>query len=166
MCLPVAALALGATALSAVGTGTGALQANATAQYQAKVAEQNAAMSREAAQQSIQNTQQDALAQYRKIAQVKGQQIVGAAANGVGVFDGTAAGAVADTTLLGNEDVSRIYQQGNQNLRGYDIQGANYTAQASADRQAGAGALVNGLFSVGSTVLGGVSQYKKLSAGL
>jgi hypothetical protein len=164
MCLPAATLALVATGISAVGTGVGALQAAAQSRYQAKIADRNAAMEREAARQEQENTHQAALDQYRRIAATKAQQRVGAAGNGVGVDFGTAADVLGDTTMLGNEDIGRIYQQGFQNVRGRDIGASNYAAQANADRQAATGALVKGAFDVGSTVLGGASQYKKLKA--
>jgi len=79
----------------------------------------------------------------------------------VGDF-GTPADTLADTEMLSREDTNRIYQQGNQRVRGYDIGASNYTAEASADRAKGSAALVSGLFSAGSTMLGGASQYKKL----
>lgn len=161
MCAPLPLIAAG---LSAVGTGVGALQANAQARYQAKIAEQNASMEREAAEQSILNTQEEALAHYRKVGALKGAQRARAAGNGVSIDYGTAADVLADTDLLAREDVSRIYKQGNQRTRGFEIAAANYMGEASAQRQAGAGALVKGAFDMGSTVLSGAAQYNKLKA--
>ena len=166
MCLPAAPLALIGTALSAVGTGVAALQANAQANYQAQIAERNAGMEREAAQQEQENTRQAALAHYRQVAQLKGQQIVGAAANGVSIDFGTAGDTLADTEMLSREDAKRIYQQGNQNVRGHDIGASNYMGEANAQRQAGKAALIGGAFKMGSTVLGGASQYAQLRANL
>jgi hypothetical protein len=81
----------------------------------------------------------------------------------VGLDFGTAADVLGDTNMLSREDANRIYQQGAQRVRGYEIQSSNEMGQASADRQAGTGALVKGAFDMGSTVLGGVKQYKSLS---
>lgn len=161
MCVP---LAIVGAAMSVVGTGVSVIQAHAQGQYQAKVAEQNAALEREGARQEIENTRAAALAHYRRVAQVKGNQIVGAAANGVDIDFGTAADALSDTELLANEDADRIYKQGNNNLRGRDIRASNYMAEAGAARSAAKGALVGGLFNIGSTVLGGATQYSKLKA--
>ena len=165
MCIAAAPLALISAGLSAVGAVYGGLQAKAQGEYQAQIAERNAAMEREAAQQEQENTRQAALAHYRQVAQLKGQQIVAAAANGNVLDFGTAAQTASDTEMLSREDVGRLYQQGYQNVRGHDIGAANDMAEASAKRQAGTGALVGSLFSAGSTVLGGVSQYNKLSGG-
>jgi uncharacterized protein YfaS (alpha-2-macroglobulin family) len=153
------ALPLVAAGLAAAGTITSALSANAQARYKAKIDERNAAMEREAAQQSILNTQQDALAHYRKVAALKGAQRAQAAANGVGVDFGTAADVLGDTELLSREDVGRIYKQGQQRTRGFEIQASNDLGDASASRQAGTGALISGAFNAGGTLLGGAQQY-------
>jgi len=165
MCNP-AILLVASTVVSAAGTIYGGLAANAQAQYQAKVAEQNAAMEREAAQQEQQNTRDAALKHYREVAQLKGQQAVGAAANGVVGDFGTAADTLGDTEMLSREDTKRIYDQGNQRVRGHDIGASNYEGEANAQRAKGSAAIVGSLFSAGSTVLGGAGQYQKLKAGL
>lgn len=161
MCDPLS-LTLAATAVTAVGQGFSALQANAQHKYQAKIAERNAALERESAQQSILNTRDEALAHYRKVSQLKGQQRAMAAANGVGVDFGTAADMLSNTDMLASEDVGRIYKQGNQRTRGFEINAANDVGEASAQRQAGTGALISGGFNIGSTILGGAQQYSKL----
>jgi hypothetical protein len=165
MCIPAAAAALVAAGMSAMGTGVAALSAKAQGDYQAKIAERNAAMEREASQQDQQNTREEALAHYRNVAKLKGEQIVGAAANGVGVDFGTAADTLADTDMLAREDTKRIYSQAGQKMKGRSIAASNYMGEASAQRSAGTAALVGGAFNMGSTILGGVSQYKKLKAG-
>lgn len=153
MCGP-AALPIIAAGMAAASAGVGALAANAQARFQAKLADRNADIEREAGQQELENTRQAALDHYRKIGQLKGQQRAMAAASGVGADFGTAAGVVDDTTMLGREDVNRIYQQGYQNLRGHDIAASNFEGQASASRQAGTAALLDG-----------ASQYSKMKTG-
>jgi len=165
MCLPVATLALVGAGFSAIGTGVGALQAKAAADYRAKLADRNAAIEREAANQEAENTRDAALNHYRKVAQLKSQQVVGAAANGVVGNFGTAADTLADTDMLATEDAGRIYRQGAQNVRTHDINAWNSKAQASGDRAAGNAALIKGAFDMGSTVLSGASQYAKMKKG-
>lgn len=164
MCGPLA-LPLIAAGVSAVGTGVSALSANAQAQYKAKIDERNAAMERESEQLAQKNTQDAAQAQYRKIAAVTGAQRARAAAAGVGVDFGTAGDVQADTQALGSEDIKRIYDQGAQKVRGYDINASNDLGDASASRQAGTGALVSGSFSAAGSLLGGAQQYNKIKAG-
>lgn len=162
MCGP--ALPLVAAGMSVLSTGIGALQANAQGKYQAKIAERNAGMEREAARLEIENTRTERLAHFRKISALKGQQRVVAAANGVSIDWGTAADLIADTDMLGREDLRRIYYRGHQRVRGHDIAASNFMGEASAQRQAAAGALAKGVFDMGSTVLGGVSQFNDLQA--
>lgn len=163
MCGP--ALSLVAAGASAASALVGALAANAQARFQAKIAERNASMEREAAQQEIENTKAAALDHYRKVGSLKGAQRARAAAAGVGVDFGTAAQVVDDTEMLAREDVNRIYQQGNQNLRGRDIAAANYEGEANAQRTAGKMALIKGGFDMGSSLLSGAQQYSKMKKG-
>lgn len=165
MCIPAATAALVAAGLSAAGTGVAAYSAMSQASYQAKVAEQNAAMEREAFRQEEANTKEAALAHYRNVAKLKGEQIVGAAANGVGIDFGTSADTLADTDMLAREDVKRIYDQGAQKGKARDIQASNYIGEAAAQRSAGLGAALGGALNMGSSVLGGVSQYRQLGGG-
>lgn len=161
MCDP-ATLAISAAVVSSVGSVYGGLQAQAQGRYQERVAEQNAKLSAEAANQETENTQQAALQHYRKLAALQGQQRVQLAAGGLDVNFGNAADLAADTEMLGREDARRIYDQGSQNVRGFDIEGRNYRSQGQAARQQGNGAMVGSLFSAAGTALGGAQQYRQL----
>lgn len=163
MCGPPA-LAAAAAVVSMAGTGMKALQANAQAKYQAKIAERNAALEREAGLQEDKATKEAALAHYRKVGQLKGQQRLAAAANGVSADFGTAADVLADTDMLSREDVRRLYEDGNNRRRSRDIAASNYMGEAQASRQAGKGALIGGLFDMTATALGGAQQYKTLKS--
>lgn len=161
MCEPGTLLLIG-SGLSALSAGLGGVMAYQQGQAQAKLADRNAAMERNAAQEEMANTRTAALARYREIAKIKGQQRVAAAANGVGLDFGTAADIVGDTDMLGREDVGRIYQAGNNAVKSRDIAASNFSAQASMARSQATGALVGGVLDMGSTVLSGASQYEKM----
>lgn len=164
MCGP-AALPIAAAVLAAGSAVVGGVSAKQQADVQSKVANNNAALERNAAQQDIENTKQSALDHYRKIGQLKGQQRARAAAAGVGADFGTAAQVVDDTDMLGREDVNRIYQQGYQDLKGHDISASNYTSQASAAKTAGTMALVKSGFDAGSSLLTAAKQYSDNNGG-
>jgi len=164
MCDP-ATLTLVATATAAASSVTGTVMAVQSANLKRGLAERNAAMERNAAQDEMQNTREQALTRYREIARVKGQQRVAAAANGVGLDFGTAADVVADTDMLGREDVGRIYKAGNNAVKSRDIAASNYGAEANMARSQKTGAIVGGVADFGSTVMGGATQYSKLKAG-
>ncbi|WP_174544818.1 hypothetical protein [Novosphingobium capsulatum] len=165
MCGP-AALPIAAAALSVGAGAMKTISAVQQANVQAKVADANANYERDAAQQDQENARQAALKQYREIARVKGQQQVAAAANGVSLDFGTAADAVSDTDLLGREDVANIYRQGDNALRGHDINIANYETQANAARSAKTNALISGAFDMGSSVLQGATQYNSAKSSM
>lgn len=167
MCGPALAgpLMIASTAVSSLGAIAGGLQANAQGNYQAKVATQNAALANEAAVQEAERTQDEARAHYRRVASLKGQQRVAAAANGVTVDYGTAATVLDDTDLMANEDLRRIYEGGAERQRGFDIEASNYRSQGQAAKQAGRGALIGSVFSATGTALGGASQYSRWKAG-
>jgi len=152
MCAPVVPLVAGA-----IGTGVSIAASMSQARAQAEAAEANAAAESNAAQIGQQNMRQAALQQYQQMGQVSGQQNLMAAAGGDATGYGTAANALNDTQILGQENLSRIYAQGNQNLMGSDIGVANDLAQASAANSRGTAALVGGLFNLGSSVFGGGS---------
>lgn len=166
MCGPAAVpiIAAAGAGLAAIGTVYTGIQAQKQGQYQERVAEQNAKLSAEAANQETENTQQAALQHYRKLAALQGQQRVQMAAGGLDVNFGNAADLTADTEMLGREDARRIYDQGAQNVKGFDIEGVNYRASGRAARQQGNGAFVGSLFSAGATALGGAQQYGQLKA--
>lgn len=159
MCPPALIAAISA-GVSAVGQGVSALQASASARYQAQIADRNAALENEAGRNAADNGRKQALSLYRKIGQTQGQQAARMAANGVDLNFGSPLQVQRDTAAMGNEDVRSLYDQTAQNVRSFDINAANYGAQAQGARQAATGALVGGVFDIGKTILGGVDQYR------
>ena len=161
MCGP-AALALAAVGTQVVGTVIGGFTARAQANYEAKVAQANAANERENIRLEQERGNREALLHYRRVAQLKGQQRVAAAANGATTDSSTAQDIVNDTNLLAREDANNIYGQTYQNVRGMDRNVSNYVAQARAAKSRGKGALIGSFFDAAGTALGGASQYKNL----
>lgn len=162
MCAPAAPLLIAAGAISAAGTGYAALQSAAASRYQARVADRNAQLDTEAAFRETENTRTAALAHYRQVAQLKGEQRVAMAANGVSLDFGSALDVQRDTDMLAREDAQRIYEQGEQAVRGFDISASNNRAQARAARSAAKGAIVKGVFDMASTALSTASQYHNM----
>ncbi len=161
MCDPLT-LTIAATAAAGVSSITGTVMAVQQANMKAGLAERNAAMERNAAQEEMTNTRTAALARYREIARLKGEQRVAAAANGVGLDFGTASDVVADTDMLGREDVGRIYKAGNNAVKSRDIAASNFMAEANMARSQKTGAIVGGVMDFSSTVLSGAAQYDKM----
>lgn len=164
MCGP-AALVVAGTVASMAGTAYSAMSANAQARYQARVAEANASAEREAARQTIQNTKDAQLAHYRKVAALRGAQEAGAAAAGVSMGFGTAGDLLAETDMLSREDSAKILKQGNNALRGHDIQISNYIGQGNAARAQGRDAVISSGIKMVGTALSGAQQYDKIKRG-
>jgi hypothetical protein len=149
MCAPIVPL------VGAIGTGISMAASMGQAKAQAAAAEANAQAESNAAQISQQNMRQAALQQYQQMAAVSGQQRMMAAADGDATNYGTAANALNDTQILGNERLAQIYSQGNQSLVGSDIAVANDLGQANAANSRGDAALAGGLLGLGTGLFGG-----------
>lgn len=161
MCEP-ATLALASAGVAATGKIVGGIQSAATARYQARVAERNASLAVEQGRDAQQRGQLEASRAYRRIGQVKGQQIAAMAANGIDLGFGSALQVQQDSAMIGAEDVGQIYKATSGEFRGFDISASNYRAQSQGGRQAARGALVGAVFDAGSTALGGAKQYRQL----
>lgn len=159
MCLPMLpALALASGAMSAAGSIVGGLQANAQGKYEAAMANRNAKMEVEAAQESYLIGKDERRDFWRKIGQVKGQQRASMAANMIEVDNDTAARIQDDTQMLANEDARNLYRNIEQRTRGRQINASNFVAESKAARQRGKAALTSSFISAGASLLGGATQ--------
>lgn len=163
MCIPLAVAAAGMAAAGSLVGGYSALQQG---NYEAGVAKQNAALSREAAAESIRTGQTEKRDFWRKIGAVKGQNIAAMAANGIDVGYGTAARIQDDTQMQANEDAATLYKNQNERTRGFIIDSANYKASAKSAKQQGISALVGSVFDAGGSLLGGFQQQAAMKAKL
>ncbi|MES2055176.1 MAG: hypothetical protein V4564_04480 [Pseudomonadota bacterium] len=164
MCPPAFAVPL-AIASTVVATGGAVLQGIGQAQqyrYQAQIADQNAHIADEQAKDSILNTNLEARARGRQLAQMKGAQQATLAANGVDLNFGSAADLQRDTAMIGAEDYAQIYKGGNERTKGFDVGASNYRSQATASRAQAKGAMMKGLFDGLTTALGNASQISRM----
>lgn len=164
MCDPIS-LTIAATAVAAVGQGVGALSANSQANYEAKVAKQNARTEEASARDAIERGKTDSQRYQRQLSQQMGAQNAALAANGIDISYGSAADVRGDTAMFGREDVQTITENSFREAKGFEINATNYLAQAKSAKQRGKAALVKGVFDMGSTVLGGATQVSKMRAG-
>lgn len=167
MCLPAAALPVMAIA-SGVIQGAGqlysGLAANAQGKYESQVAKINAAQEVEAAHESVIQGQRERRDFWRKIGQVKGQNIAAMAANGIDVGFGTAARVQEDTQMLAEADAENLYSNIAQRTKGHYINASNYVSEAKAARSRGKSALIGAGISAFGSVLGGFQQAGALKA--
>lgn len=163
MCEP-ATLAIVGTAVATAGTVVAGVNQSNMQRYQAKIAERNAAIERNAAQDALERGRIEEQRQYRKNAQRLGAQRAAMAANGIEVDFGSALDLQTDTKQVGWEDAQTIRENSMREAKGYEIRAWNSEAEASAKRSAASATLFQTAFDAGSTMLSGAQQYRKLQA--
>lgn len=164
MCDPLS-LTIAATAVAAVGQGVSAVSSYQQGQYAAKVAEANAEAESRRAADAYDRGRIESQKYQRAHSQEQGQQVAALAANGIDVGFGSAFNVRADLAEAGRQDVQTIDENARREAMGFDINAANFTAEAVASRRQAKGALIQGAFGVASTVLGGATQYRRIQSG-
>jgi hypothetical protein len=155
---------IASTAVSAAGQIAQGAQANAQGKYEAQVDKMNEGLAVDAYRTSRLNAVDEQTQFWRKVSQLKGQQVASMAANGIDVGFGSAQRLQDDTQMLANEDAARLYRGETEEQKGHLIDASNSAAAAKAARARGKAALINSYFGAASTVLGGLSQAGALKA--
>lgn len=163
MCDPVT-LAVAGTAVAAAGSIVSGVNQSRQYSYQAKIAQQNAALDRKAAEDARARGAIEEARQYRKNAQLLGAQRAALAANGLEVDFGSAADLQTDTKTIGWEDAQTIRENAIRESKGYEISASNNVGKAASAKAAGSAAMIGSIFDAGSTILSGASQVRKLQA--
>lgn len=103
--------------------------------------------------------------QWRKVGQQLGEQRATAAGQGLDVNFGSAADLQADTMQIGMEDSSTINENTNKEVKGFDINAANYRAEGAAALYRGKTARTASYMQAAGTLLSGASQVAKMNMG-
>lgn len=161
MCGPFAPVLLAAsTVLAAGGQIYSGLQANAQGKYEYRVAQQNREVELHARDDARARGEIEQMRHWRRVSQAAGAQRAQQAASGVEVGFGSSADLQDDIMLIGYEDSAIIGENTVREMRGYEVNAANYLNQGRAARGRGRAALIGSGISAFSTILGGASQYK------
>ncbi len=163
MCNP-AILVVASTALTAAGQWQSALYASRTARYQSQVAQQNKALEREGAQDAIAQGQEQQRQLGREVAGRVGAQEARLAGNNVDITQGSAARLLDDTRMIGREDSEALSENIRRQVKSQQISAWNYESESRTAKAEAKQAKTAGMFSVGSTFLGGATQYAKFKA--
>ena len=99
--------------------------------YKQQEALDNAGLQKIAANDAIAEGEQAAQDHMRKVSQMKADQTVVAAANGLDVSQGTPASLLADTQYMGDIDTARIKRNAKRQAWGHGVDGTNMTNTAS-----------------------------------
>lgn len=166
MCAPMvmAGVMLAGTLVSAYGQMQQAKAANAQAEYQSKVAANNAATAEMEAQYAEQQGQRNAEAQRRKTAVMVGAQRARMGASGAVVDTGSFLDLTLDTVKSGELDAMALLNEGKMEAWRARVQGTNYRAQGKLYSMSktnpyigAAGTLLQGAGSAGMGMMGGAS---------
>lgn len=158
MCDPVTAIVVTGAVIGAAGSVYSGMAANAQGKYEQKIAERNAEMEERSRRDAISRGETEQRSHYRRLAQAMGEARVKNAAAGLDVGFGSAASLEEDIALIGYEDSAAIAENTSKEIRGYDINAANYRSEGKAARMRGKAAKTSGYFNAASTLLGAASQ--------
>ena len=154
----LAPIALGATLLGTSVTAYGQYQAanaaNKQADYQAKVAANNAATAEMEAQYAEQQGQRNAEAQRRKTAVMVGAQRARMGASGAVVDSGSFLDLTLDTAKQGELDAMALLEEGQMQAWRSRVQGSNFMAQSNLYKSS----KMNPFMAAGGTLLSGAGQ--------
>jgi hypothetical protein len=160
------ALPIIAASAAAAGTLVQGYSALRQGNFDAGVAKQNAALERQAAEDSLKTGQYERTDFWRKVGQLKGQQNASMAANGIDLGFGTATRIAEDTQAGANEDAQNLYENINQRTKGFIINNWNDRMQAKGAKAQGVAAFVGSGFQAASSLMSGFQQNAKMRAQL
>lgn len=164
MCDPVT-LTLATTAVVAGGQiYQGAAQKSA-AKYDARVANQNRQLELQARNDAAERGVEQQKQHWRRVSQQYGQQRAMQAASGLDISFGSPADLLSDVQELGAEDSKTIAANTAKEIKGYEINAANYVMQGRAAKSRGKAAMTGAVINAFGTVLGGATQVSKMKAG-
>jgi hypothetical protein len=166
MCDPVSIGLAAATIVTAGAQIYGGMAANAQGKYEHAVAQQNIKHERAAAEDAKGRERVEQMRHWRRVSQMLGEQRATGAAHGLDVNFGSVAELQEDTLQIGMEDSAIIAENTRKEIKGYDINAANYAMKGRAARMRGKQALTGSFLSGAATILGGASQIGQYRASM
>lgn len=158
MCEITTMLMIGSTVMGAAGAIQQGKAANASAKYNAQVADMNAKISERQARDAVERGAIEEQQQRMKTSQIIGKQKAAMAANGVDLKFGSPLDTLVDTATMGELDALTIRANTYREERDIRQQGLNSQSQAGLLRAEGAAAKSAGFMNAFGTILGGGSK--------
>jgi hypothetical protein len=162
----VAALPFVALASTVIGTGVsimGSMQqasaAESSAKYQAQVARNNQIIAEQNASYARQVGQAETETSGMKTAAMVGSAVAAQGASGLDAASGSPVDVVRGTREIGRFDTLNLVRNAELRARGFDIEASNQGATAKLSDATAKQAGVAGLYSAGSSILGGASNF-------
>lgn len=169
MCELTTILAIGSTLIGAAGAVQQGKAANASAKYNAQVAEMNATLSERRAKDALERGAADEQRKRTEVSRIRGAQVAAMAANGVDINFGSPLDTIVDTAVLGELDALTIRTNAARESYDFRVQAVNGRADAALSRMNGKAAQTAGYLGAAGTLLGGAGKafagYKANSIG-
>lgn len=161
MCDVGLALTVGATVIGAAGAIQSGNAAAKASNYNARVQEMNARLSERRGRDAIERGAIEEQRKRAQVAQIKGQQRVAMAANGVDLSFGSPLDVMVDSAVLGELDALTIRSNAYREAYDHEVDAVNQRAGATLSRMNASAAKTAGYFDAFSTILtGGAKGYK------
>lgn len=162
MSIALSTLAIGATALSGVVSGVGAVMnasaASRSAQYNAEIAANNAKVANQNATWAGQAGEQQAAVEEQKARARVGAIVASQAANNIDVNSGSAVDVRSSAAQLGELDALTVRSNAAKEAYGYENQAWSSTAQQNLDESNAAASEEAGLIGGTGDLLSGVAS--------
>lgn len=129
-------------------------------QYRAKVAEFNQDIAKQNADRAIERSQVEQQDQDAITLAALGEQLASQGASGLAITGRSNTALRKNAATLGRLDALRIRQGGQLEAYNYNVDAANFGAEAGAARSSGAGSLVSGFLNAGTSLIGGAGKVK------
>ncbi len=146
---------IGLQAFSSLQAGVGAQQA---ARFNARVAENNAELSRRLAEDARHRGRIEEQRARLEAARLKGRQAAALAANGVDTRSGSPLQVLGDSAALGELDALQIRANAEREAFEHRLRRSDSLNQASLSRSSGDRALAQGIFRAGGSLLTGAGR--------
>lgn len=166
MCDPVTltVLTVAATVVTAGAQVYAGQAAYQQGKFESQIAERNAKLEEASREDAFNRRNIDQMRLWRKVTQQLGEQRATAAGQGLDVNFGSASDMQVDTMQIGMEDSSTLNDNYNKEIKGYDINAANYRAEGAAALYRGKAARYGSYLQAAGTLLAGASQVGKINA--
>jgi hypothetical protein len=154
----MATFSLAAGALSAVSSVQAGRSARQAGEYNAKVAENQAAVETFAGHDAAVRGADRAAMRIENSRRIAGAQVAKFGASGVDVTSGTPLDLLTETAGFGELDALTEINNARREQYGHDVGAVNARAQAGLDRFTGRASERTGYMNAGGTILGSVGQ--------
>lgn len=145
------------TMMMMLGTAVQTATQYQSSQYQADVAEQNAKIAEEQARDVQRRKAEEISDLQEQRRQMQGQQRVAMAATGADSGYGSGLAILTDTSYLSQMDINKTEYNAAKEEWGYQSQAKMYKAESGAHKAAAKNAIVQGVVTMGSQMIGAKS---------